>query len=118
MPVVNVRDCRFEVSQSSSVRVRVDRAVDLVERRVVRWAIGLQCVLANAVRCIRRVPCRHRVDARWAQAVREWLDVRWVLDLVFRLLALLRHVRVHVRQLPIVALDRDIRVLAASRKDR
>ena len=53
MRVVNVRDCRFEVSQSSSVRVRVDRAVDLVERRVVRWAIGLQCVLANAVPCTR-----------------------------------------------------------------
>jgi hypothetical protein len=117
MPVVSVRDFPCVVSQSSSVLVRERQAV-LVEGRVVRWAIVLQAVRANVVRCIPHARCQHRVAAQWAQAVREWLGVRWELGRDFRLRAPHRHVRVRVHLRRIAVQDSVIRVREVSKKDR
>ena len=118
MSVASVRDFPFVVSQSSSVLVRVEHQVVQVERRVVRWEIVLRCVRANVVRCIRHARCQHQAAAQWAQAVREWLVVRWVLDRDFRLQAPHRHVRVRVHRQRIAVQDSVIKVLAVSRKDQ
>jgi hypothetical protein len=118
MPADNARVYQFEDSRSSNVRVREHRAVVLVERRVARWATVLRCVRANVVRCIRRAICQHLVAARWAQAVPEWLDVRWVLDRGFRLREPPRLVRVRVHRRRIADRVSVIKVLAVSRKDQ
>jgi hypothetical protein len=116
MPVVNVRDFLYVVSQSSSVLVQEHQVV--LVGRVVRWEIVLRHVRANVVPCIRHARCRHRVAAQWAQADREWLGVRWELDRVFRLRAQHQHVRVRVHRRRIAVLVSVIRVLEVSRKDR
>jgi hypothetical protein len=117
MRAASVRDFLSVASQFSSVLVRERQAV-LVERRVVRWEIVLRCVRANVVRCIRHARCRHREAARWAQAVREWLGVRWELDRDFRLRAPRQHVRVRVHRQRIAVLVSVIKVREVSRKDR
>jgi hypothetical protein len=116
MPVVNVRDFLYVVSQSSSVLVREHQVVQV--GRVVRWEIVLRHVRANVVPCIRHARCRHRVAAQWAQADREWLGVRWELDRDFRLRAPHRHVRVRVHRLRIAVRDSVIKVREVSKKDR
>lgn len=116
MLVASVRDFPCVVSRSSSVLVRERQAV-LVDQ-VVRWAIVLRRVRANVVRCIPHARCRLRVVALWAQAVQEWLGVRWELDQAFRLRAPHRHVRVRVHRPRIAVQDSVIKVRAVSRKDR